>query len=59
MKATMNLMGFLAVFAITTGMLFKIMHWPWAGIILVTGVLLLNVGFLPMYFFDRYKKAVN
>lgn len=55
----MNLIGFLSVFAITTGMLFKVMHWPWSGIILVLGVFLLNVGFLPMYFFDRYKKAVN
>jgi len=33
------------------------MHWPWAGIIMFLGFLLLNFGFLPVYFFQKYKAA--
>lgn len=58
MKATMNLFGFLALFCTFTGLLFKMMHWPGAGVSLVVGVLLLNVGFLPMFFYDRYKRSI-
>jgi hypothetical protein len=58
MKASMNLFGFLAFFSIFTGILFKIMHWPGASVSLVLGVLLLNVGFLPMFFYDRYKRSL-
>ncbi len=58
MKATMNLLGFLAAFGISTGILFKIMHWPGAGISLVVGVFIFNVGYLPLYFYDRYKKSI-
>jgi hypothetical protein len=59
MKAAMNLFGFLSLFAITTGILFKGMHWPGANISLVTGVFLLNVGFLPLYFIDRYRRSIH
>lgn len=59
MKAAMNIFGYLALFGITTGILFKQMHWPGASISLVTGVFLLNVGFLPLYFIDRYKKSLT
>lgn len=51
-------LGFLASFLITTGILFKQMHWPSAGICLVLGVFILNFGFLPLYFIDRYKSSL-
>ena len=47
--------GFLASFTMILGMLFKIMHWPGAGIILFSGFLLLLFGYLPVYFYQRYK----
>lgn len=51
------LLGFVAVFLILTGSLFKMMHWPGASLGLIIGVFLLNVGFLPLLFFYRYKKS--
>jgi len=57
MKRTVNLLGFLTCFMLSTAFLFKIMHWPWAGIIMFSGFLLLNFGFLPVYFFQKYKAA--
>lgn len=50
-------LGFAAAFLISTGILFKNMHWPSASICLITGMFTLNFGFLPLYFYDRYKKA--
>lgn len=59
LKKVMYSFGFIATFLITTGILFKTMHWPGAGISLLSGVVILNTGFLPMYFYDRYKQAVK
>lgn len=59
MKKGMYLIGFIALFLSTTGLLFKLQQWPGASILLVTGVLLINFGFLPLFFMDRYKRAVS
>ena len=56
MKNSTNLLGFLASFMISTGILFKVFHWPYAGIILFAGFLILNFGFLPFFFFNKKKK---
>lgn len=58
-KRFMFSFGFIAAFLISTGILFKIMHWPWANISMVSGVFILNFGFLPMYFYGRYKEAIK
>lgn len=57
MKKTMFVLGYIAVFLSTTGLLFKLQHWPGAAVMLTLGIALLNFGFLPMYFYGRYKKA--
>lgn len=57
MKRAVYLTGFLASFIISTGIIFKMMHWPYAGIIMFTGFIALNIGFLPLYFYDKYKAA--
>lgn len=59
MKAIMSLLGFVSLFLISTGILFKTMHWPGAGISLVVGVFLLNIGYLPLFFFNQYRNAVQ
>lgn len=58
MKGTMYLLGYIAVFLCSTSFLFKIMHWQGASVMLVLGIIVLNLGFLPMYFYDRYKRAI-
>jgi len=51
-------MGFIACFTLSTGFMFKIMHWPMASVLMLAGFLLLNIGFLPAYFYQKYKAAV-
>ncbi|WP_417355070.1 hypothetical protein [Flavobacterium sp.] len=55
MKKSIYVFGFIASFLISTAILFKIMHWPAAGILLFCGVVILNLGFLPAYFYNKYK----
>jgi hypothetical protein len=56
MKNTTNLLAFLATFMLSTGILFKVFLWPFAGIILFSGFLILNFGFLPLFFFNKKNK---
>ncbi len=58
MKKTMYVTGFIATCLTTTGLLFKIQHWQGASVMLVLGIALLNLAFLPMFFYDRYRKSV-
>ncbi|WP_168196994.1 hypothetical protein [Flavobacterium alkalisoli] len=55
MKKLFYVAGFLAFFLIGNGILFKIMHWPSASMQLCMGILLLNLGYLPAYFYNKYK----
>jgi hypothetical protein len=57
MNKTVSVFGFLACFLISSGTLFKIMHWPSASIMLVLGFVFLNFGVLPAYFYSKYKQA--
>lgn len=59
MKKSMFVLGYISLFLVSTGMLFKVQHWPGAAVMLVLGVVLLNFGFLPMYFMDRYKRSLQ
>jgi len=47
--------------ALTTGLsvFFKLMHWPGANELLVVGIFLFSIGFLPFLFFGMYKKATE
>lgn len=57
MKRTVNLLGFLACFTLSTGFMFKIMHWPYASILMLIGFALLSFGFLPTFFYGRYRQS--
>ncbi|KGO86536.1 hypothetical protein Q765_09910 [Flavobacterium rivuli WB 3.3-2 = DSM 21788] len=39
------------------GYLFKLMHWPYASMLLISGITLLTIGFLPLYLYNRYKNG--
>ena len=54
MKKSVYVLGFLAFFTLSTALMFKIMHWPYAGIMIFTGFMLFNFGFLPTLFYKLY-----
>lgn len=59
MKKTMYILGYFASMFAITGVLCKMMHWPGAGPSLLLSALLLNFGFLPLYFRDKYKQSIS
>lgn len=59
MKNKQYITGIATVLVITLGCLFKIAHWPFAGILLILGLLILSLVFIPMAFVNSYKAETN
>lgn len=55
----MHVAGFIGLTLGTLGVLFKIMHWPGASILLVSGLILLAFVYVPIHFFKKYRTSVN
>lgn len=53
------LIGVISAILIGVSVVFKLMHWMGAGVMLVVGVGLFTFGFLPFFFFSLYKKSVS
>ena len=54
-KRAAYLVGLFAGLFYITGFLFKIMHWPGAGIIILIGLILFALIFIPLFVFAHYK----
>lgn len=54
LKQAVYISGFIVSFLMSTGIMFKIMQWPFAGIILFSAFMLLNFILLPIFFYQRY-----
>lgn len=50
-----NVIGVISAIALCFGILFKIMHWPMANILMNTGGFILILIFLPLYIYNSYK----
>ncbi|MFT4545500.1 MAG: hypothetical protein ACI9EQ_001976 [Bacteroidia bacterium] len=57
--AMMHILGFVGLGITSLGVHFKIMHWPGASALLVSGMSILAFGYVPVYFIKRYKTSVN
>jgi len=53
------LVGSISAFLIGLSVVFKMMHWMGASVLLVLGVGLFTFGFLPFLFFSLYKKSIS
>jgi hypothetical protein len=51
--------GGLSAVTFGAGGVFKLLHWPGAGMLLALSFLFFCVGFLPLLFFRMYKKSVE
>jgi hypothetical protein len=49
--------GILAGVALSTGMIFKALHFPYANILISSGMLVLMFVFLPVFFWQLYKRS--
>jgi hypothetical protein len=51
--------GMLTASAATIGVLFKIMHWPYANIIMFSSLLVFMLIFIPIYFIVKYRDPAS
>ncbi|WP_299437780.1 hypothetical protein [uncultured Aquimarina sp.] len=58
MKRLMYFIGFIGAVTLAAGITFKILWYPGANKLFITGFLLLLLVFVPMLAFDRYKVAI-
>ncbi|MDO6595619.1 hypothetical protein Q4512_01760 [Oceanihabitans sp. 2_MG-2023] len=49
-------LGFTMLALLVLGMLFKIMHWPYASSMLLGAIITFILGVLPVLFYARYKR---
>jgi hypothetical protein len=59
MKQKIYLIGLAAAIIMATGAVFKVNHWPGAGIMMMTGTLILVLMFLPAALINHYKTQSN
>jgi len=59
MKQKIYIFGVLTTLVIFTGAIFKVNHFPGAGILLTLGIAFLVLGFLPMALINNYKQETN
>ena len=52
-------LGFTMVLLLVLGMLFKIMHWPYASSFLTGAILVFAFLLLPVLFYARYKRSIH
>lgn len=50
--------GLFSGLLLTAGSIFKVLHYPGASIMMVTGLVLLNIVFLPLFFYQLYRKSI-
>lgn len=55
MKQKIYILGLFTVMVVFAGTLFKMMHWPGAGYLLILGIFFLVFIFLPMALVNHYK----
>lgn len=58
-SVVLSIIAFVAALLICFGVLFRIMHWPNARMLTITGAVLLVLGYLPVYFISVYKHTTN
>lgn len=50
-------LGLVLAMAISVGVIFKIMHWPFANILMFSGTIIFSLLYVPLYFFTRIRTA--
>lgn len=59
MKKSMIVSGTFSAIIFILGSVFKIMHWPGAGVLLVLGILVFSFLFLPLAFYLKTRESEN
>lgn len=59
MKQKIYILGVISAIILSTGVIFKVEHWPAAGILITAGILILVLFFFPAALINNYKTEGN
>ena len=59
MKQKMYILGVITAIIISTGLMFKVVHWPTAQILITAGTMILVLIFIPVALINNYKAEGN
>ena len=48
----------IVVILLAFGLIFKIMHWPYANVLMISAMLIVALGVLPIHLYTKYKKSI-
>ena len=57
LKRAVYIIGFVTSFLMSTAIMFKVMDWPNAGMLLLSAFVLLNFVLLPIFFYESYTSS--
>ena len=49
----------IVVFLLVSSLIFKMMHWPYANLLMICAMLVVTLVVLPIHFYARYKKSIH
>ena len=55
-KRAMGYLYGIGAAVVILGVLFKLMHWPWATVLMLSSTLIFNFVYIPLYFISRFKR---
>ena len=58
-RIVLSIIAGVASLMLCFGVLFKLMHWPYAETLTIAGAVLFILGYLPIYFISVYKNTTN
>lgn len=58
-SVVLSIIGFVSAVLISSGVLFRVLHWPGARMMTVIGCVLLVFAYLPIYILSIYKNTTN
>lgn len=53
------IVGCFASILLVFSLIFKMMHWPFANIMMLTAILILAFVAIPIFFYQKYKKSTH
>lgn len=57
LNTSVYLIGLISLMIVLTGLLFKVMHWPGAGILLSVGGTIMILAFVPLFYITEIKNS--
>ena len=58
LKRALHIVSAISILLTLNGLLFKMMHWPYATILLFSGAIIFIFIVIPIFFYDRYKSSI-